>query len=148
MTPSAIRKITALLALLCAAAQPAAAAAPLARSLALAFHAEDHEHTLVLVTVAGHLDLVLSHARAPQAQSETGGSGSAVTGIGSSAEDHVLCLSDSTQAIARRAATESAPPLGCALAEPPRLPFRSAVHPATERRPKRAASSKSSVLRL
>ena len=131
---------------LCVAVQPAAASHALPGALALLLHGGDHLHAVAVVADDGHRDLVLSHDHGEHASHRTAASQCTLGPF--SENDHVLHMTDSEDATARRIGVDPSPPLvlSVAIARTPDLRIAGCAGP--EIRARGADSLGTVVLRL
>ena len=117
MKLSRMRRLAALLTLVCAATQPAAGSALLASALTLGLHGSPHAHSVSIVAEEGHLHLVLSHDEGAHRDR-----GRALNHYGPSfaESDHVFHMTgeDAAGVSPRRAALDQTPPLSMVVALP------------------------------
>ncbi len=126
-----LRKLSAFFALACAGAQPALGSPLLGGSIALALHANDHDHSASLRSDDGHIDLVLSHGNGDDHDAARSDVGRALS---PPERDHVFHITgdDGATAAPRRLAPGSLPTLGISIALPALRTPVSSLNPSPE----------------
>jgi hypothetical protein len=150
MTISSMRKVTALLVLASAAAQPAARSPLLASALMLGLLGSEHAHAVAVVAEDGHFDLVLSHETDRRSDHPRDAGQSDPPSPLLADADHVAHFTsdDPLNATARRKVSPPASVVAIALTLPPMAAPDSVFRQLPELRTSGAAQLRTVVLRL